>query len=158
MMSLDSQSGVSVAALGVTLIVVAFATTNRHRQKSRDPLRRVFRAGELRKLDARLDQIAADERSRLARDVVLYVAGDVGHVVAISDRPRHGIALGLSDGRLMMLSNVTRVTHSLLRHRVGKDKLRPARIERDGYFYRLLLSGESGTDMTIHTPMVSITH
>jgi hypothetical protein len=112
----------------------------------------------MRELDAQLNQVAVDELGRLCRDVVQYVAGDVGHVVIISDHPRHGIVLELSDGHLLTLSGVTRLTRSLLLHRAANDKLRPACVERDGYSYRLLLRGESGYEMRIHTPLVSISH
>jgi HAMP domain-containing protein len=161
MMSLLSPGEVVLLALCVALALIALAATYRYRRRitaACEPLTSVLRARELRKLDAHLNQVAADELGRLARDVVHYVAGDVGHVVVISDHPRHSIALGLSDGHLLTISGVTRVTRSLLLHHAANDKLRPARVERDGYSYRLLLRGESGHEMRIHTPMVSLTH
>jgi hypothetical protein len=161
MMSLLSPSNACLFVLCVALALATLAAAYKYRQRrmtAREPLTRVFRARELRKLDAHLNQVAVDELGRLARDVVHYVAGDVGHVVVIADHPRHGIVLGLSDGHLLTVSGVTRVTRSLLLQRAANDKLRPTRVERDGYSYRLLLRGESGYEMKINTPMVSLRH
>jgi hypothetical protein len=121
----------------------------RHRT-ARDPLRRVFRARELRELDDHLDRIAVAEVRRLDASVVRYVAGAVGHVVVIS-QSRHGIALALSDGRRLALGSVNRSTLDLLLRRAVDDKLRPAQVERGTVTYRLLLRGEAGADIEVYT-------
>jgi hypothetical protein len=126
------------------------------RRAARDPLRRVFRARELRELDAHLDRIAADEGRRLDASVVRYVAGAVGHVVVIT-KSRQGIALGLSDGRRLALGSVSPTMFQLLMRRAAADKLRPARVDRDSLSYRLLLRGEAGSDIELTTKKVALT-
>jgi hypothetical protein len=128
---------------------------SRRRSAALDPLTRVFRAGELRDLDAHLDRIAVAEVRRLDASVVRYVAGDVGHVVVVLPSP-HGIALGLSDGRRLALGSVSRSTLKLLMHRVTDDKMRPARVDRDSLSYRLLLRGEAGTEIEVCTRRLAL--
>jgi hypothetical protein len=68
----------------------------------------------LRELDAHLDEIAAAELRRMDAAVVSYMAGEVGHVVVISDHPNHCIALALSDGRRLTLGVVSGATRRQL--------------------------------------------
>jgi hypothetical protein len=160
MMSVISVAGPPLLGAGMALGLIVLAKRYRRRRgRKADPLTQVFGARELRKLDAHLDQIAVDELGRLVLEVGRYIAGEVGHVVVISDQPRDGdsIVLQLSDGRLMTLTGVARVTRGLLQHRAANDKLRPARVDRDAYSCRLLLRGESGYEMRIHTRRVFLT-
>jgi hypothetical protein len=120
-----------------------------------DPLTQVFGARELGKLDAHLEQIAADETCRLHANVVRYVAGDVGHVVGIWDSGS-GVALRLSDGRRLALGGVSHFTTRLLVKRAAEDKLRLARVELDGFSYRLLLRGEAGATVQIYARRVAL--
>jgi hypothetical protein len=150
--------------LSIALALVALATTcllggntRRRRQAADDLLTRVFRRDELRELDAHLDEIAAAELRRIDADVLRYVAGDVGHVVVISDHPRDGIALALSDGHRLTLGVISAATRKQLLHRATKDKLRPASIERNRFSYLLLLRGEKGAEMEIHARRVVLT-
>lgn len=145
----------------VALALVALATTYRvigeawrRRQTCADPLARVFRPDELRRLDAHLDEIADAELRRIDADVVRYVAGVVGHVVVISDHRRDGIALALSDGHRLTLGVVSGTTRKQLLHRATRDKLRPASIEWNGFSYLLLLRGEEGAEMEVHARRV----
>jgi hypothetical protein len=112
----------------------------------------------MRELDEDLNKVAAEELARIAVDVVQYVTGDAGYVMVVSDCPRRSLALWLSDGRLLRVDGVARLTRSLLLHRAANDRLHPAQLEQEGYEYRLLLRGESGTEMHIHTPLISLTH
>jgi hypothetical protein len=149
-----------VLGLGPALIVLAaiyrlLGSSRRRRIAARDPLTHVFAPHELRELDAYLDVIAADELRQLDASVARYVAGEVGHVVVISDS-RHEIALVLSDGRRLALGGVSRVTRRLLVNRAARDKLRPARVERDGPSYRVLLRSESGAEIEVHTRRVAL--
>ena len=126
------------------------------RRAARDPLTRVFRARELRELDAHLDRIAADEVRRLDASVLRYVAGAVGHVVVIT-QSRHGIALDLSDGRRLALGSVSPSTLQFLMRHAAADKLRPARVDRDSLLYRLLLRGDAGAEFELTTRRVALT-
>jgi hypothetical protein len=163
MMSQLSLAGASLACLFLALGLIVLARRSRRRslrrgrKAERDPLTGVFGARELRKLDAHLDQVAVEELRRLPLELVQYVAGEVGHVVVIADQPLGGIVLGLSDGRLMTLTGVARATRGLLLHRIANDKLRPASVDRDGFSCRLLLRGESGYEMRVHTRRVFLT-
>ncbi|MCW2767477.1 MAG: hypothetical protein JWO11_3436 [Nocardioides sp.] len=142
-------------ALVVLVKLYAVGGKSLRRRAARDPLTRVFHAGELRELDAHLDRIAVAEVRRLDANVVRYVAGDVGHVVVVSQSP-HGIALGLSDGRRLALGSVSRSTLKLLMRRVTDDKLRPARVDRDSLSYRLLLRGEAGAEIEVCTRRLAL--
>lgn len=160
MRSVLNVAGPLLLGLGVAMGVTALVKAHRWRRRrkaSQDPLSRVFGARELRKFDAHLDKVAVDELGRLILELRRYVAGEVGHVVVISNQPGEGIVLGLSDGRLMTLTGVARVTRGLLPSRAANDKLRPARVDHDGYTCRLLLRGESGFEMSIHTRRVYLT-
>jgi hypothetical protein len=86
-----------------------------------------------------------------------YVAGDVGHVVVITDHPRDGIALALSEGHRLTLGVVSGATRKQLLRRTTKDKLRPASIERNGFSYLLLLRGEKGAEKEIPARRVVLT-
>jgi len=160
MRSVLTPSGAPLFGVCVVLALLFFATY-RHRRRRRkaptNPLRQVFRRREFRKLDAQLDEVATDERNRLAHDVVRYVAGQVGHVVVIADQPRDVLVLLLSDGSLLTLNGVTRLTRALLLHRAANDKLRPARVDSNVSVHHLLLRGDSGNEMTISTHTVSLT-
>src|SRR3954451_7595838 len=103
----------------------------RRRAVERDPVKALFGTPEMRRLDAELDKVAVDELERLMRDVALYVAGEVGHIVVISDTARGGIVLQLSDGHRMTLVGVAQVPRGELLKRAVKDKLRPTHVERD---------------------------
>jgi hypothetical protein len=120
-----------------------------------DPLRQVFRTRGLREFDEHLERIAADERHRLHVNVVRYIASDVGHVVGVWDS-REGVALGMSDGCRLALGGVSHLTTRLLVDRAVEDKLRPARVELDGFSYRLLLRGEAGAVMEIYAHRVAL--
>jgi hypothetical protein len=150
--------------LWVALVLVALATNHlligkarRRRHAAGDPLARVFRPDELRELDAHLDEIADAELRLIDADVARYVAGDVGHVVVISNHRHGGIALALSDGHLLTLGVVCGATRKQLLHRASRDKLRPASIEWEGFSYLLLLRGEGGTEMEVHAGRVVLT-
>jgi hypothetical protein len=150
------------AVLCVVLALVALAASYRKVASSRkgrsatgDPLIRVFKPDELRELDAHLDAIAQEELLRLDATLMRYIAGAVGHVVVVSDY-RHGIALALSDGHRMTLGGVSGVTRRRLRHRAAQDKLRPARIEREAFSYRLLLRSEAGAEIEFHSRSVAL--
>jgi hypothetical protein len=147
---------VMLAAL-VMAAVLPVALVARATRPRRNPLARVFGSRELRALDEDLNKVAAEELERIAVDVVQYVTGDAGYVVVVSDCPRRSLALWLSDGRLLRVDGVARLTRSLLLHRAANDRLHPAQLDQEGYEYRLLLRGESGTEMHIHTPLISLT-
>jgi hypothetical protein len=148
---------VELAALALLPVYRLVGRARRSRRASREPLTQVFRPRELRDLEARLDEVAAVEMRRMDADLLRYVAGEVGHVVVIVDQPRHSIALALSDGHRLTLDVVSDATRMLLRHRVTRDKLRPAGLERDGSSYRLLLRSEAGADLEIHARRVALT-
>jgi hypothetical protein len=76
-------------------------------------------------------------------------------VVGIWDS-RHGVALGLSDGRRLSLGGISRFTTRLLVNRAAEDKLRLAHVELDGLTYRLSLRGEAGTMVEIYARRVSL--
>jgi hypothetical protein len=151
-----------LAVLCVVLTLVALAasycivgSSRKGRIAAGDPLIHVFKPDELRELDAHLDAIAREELLRLDATLMRYIAGEVGHVVVVSDSS-HGIALALSDGRRMTLGGVSRVTRRRLLQRAAQDKLRPARIEREAFSYRLLLRSEAGAEIEFHTRTVAL--
>jgi hypothetical protein len=115
----------------------------------------LFRAPDLRELDARLDKIALEELRYLERKLARYVASDVGHVLIISRSP-HGIALELSDGRRLALGGVSQRTRKLLTQRAAGDKLRPAHVHRDAFSYRLLLRGRAGSEIEVHARHIAL--
>jgi hypothetical protein len=146
------------------LILVALASTylriervRQRRHAARDPLAGVFRPGELREFDAHLDEIAAAQLHQMDADVVRYVAGDAGHVVVVSNQRHGGIALALSDGYRLTLSVVSWAARKELLQRAGRDKLRPASIQRNALSYLLLLRGETGVELEIHARTVVLT-
>jgi|tagenome__1003787_1003787.scaffolds.fasta_scaffold19815284_2 hypothetical protein len=146
----------------VVLALVALAAcyrkvggSRKSRSAAGDPLSRVLKPDELRELDAHLDAIAQEELLRLDATLMRYIAGAVGHVVVVSSYS-HGIALALSDGRRMTLGGVSGVTRRRLLHRAAQDKLRPARIEREEFSYRLLLRSEAGAEIEFHTRSVAL--
>jgi hypothetical protein len=150
------------AVLCVVLGLVALAASylmvgrsRRRRSPAGDSLSHVFEPAELRELNAHLDAIAREELLRLDATLMRYIAGDVGHVVVVSDSSQ-GIALALSDGRRMTLGGVSRATRRRLLHQAAQDKLRPARIEREAFSYRLLLRGEAGAEIEFHTRSVAL--
>ena len=126
----------------------------RRRRAALDVLSGVFRQREYRELDAHLERIAVDELRRLEMSAKRYLAGDVGYVVVISDS-RHGIGLSLSDGRRLELGGVSRSTLGRLKW-AAEERLRPAHVTRDGFSYRLLLRGDSGTDMEVFARRVTL--
>lgn len=142
----------------LTLVVIAalyrLIRTSRRRHV-RDPFSRVFNPRELRELDQALEEIAAAELSRLHANVVRYCSGDTGHVVAISES-RHGVALVLSDGNRLALSGLGLSTRRALQHRVSTDRFRPTCVDRDRLAYRVLLRGESGDEIAVHTQRVAL--
>jgi hypothetical protein len=151
-----------LAVLCVVLALAALAASYRKvrrswqgRSAAGHPLSHVFKPAELRELDAHLDAIAQHELLRLDATLMRYIAGEVGHVVVVSDYS-HGIALALSDGRRMTLGGVSGVTRRRLLHRAAQDKLRPARIEREAFSYRLLLRSEAGAEIEFHTRSVAL--
>jgi hypothetical protein len=143
----------------IALVVVAtlhgVVARCKRRRVARNPLAHVFRARELREIDARLDRIAVAELRRLDARVVRYVAGEAGHLVMVSES-RHGVALGFSDGRRLALGSVSRSTLALLKHRVADHRLRPARVHRDSLSYRLLLRGEAGVEIEVGTQRLAL--
>jgi hypothetical protein len=151
-----------LVVLGVGPALIALAATywligssRRRRSAARNPLTQVFQPRELRELDAHLDVIAEEELRRLDAHIAHYVAGEAGHVVVISES-RHEIALLLSDGRRMALGGVSRVMRRFLLNRAAQDKLRPARVQRDGLSYRLLLRSETGAEIEVYTRRVAL--
>jgi hypothetical protein len=142
------------------LALVVLATVYRlmrasRRRHGRDPFMRAFHPRELRELDEALEEIAVAELHRLHANVVRYVSGPAGHVVAVTES-RHGVALVLSDGRWLALGGLGVSTRRHLLHRVTRDKFRPARVERDKFAYRVLLRGESGSEIEVHTQRVAL--
>ncbi|HEY0689488.1 MAG TPA: hypothetical protein VGD71_10635 [Kribbella sp.] len=127
----------------------------RRRRAANDSLEHPFRAPELRKLDARLDEIALEELRRLERQLAHYVASEVGHVLMISRSP-HGIALELSDGRRLALGGVSQRTRNQLTQRASWDKLRPAHVQREAFSYRLLLRGLTGAEIEVHARHIAL--
>ena len=149
---------VTCVVLGLVALAASYLMVGRSRKgrlAAGDPLSRVFKPAELRELNAHLDAIAREELLRLDATLMRYIAGEVGHVVVVSDSS-HGIALALSDGRRMTLGGVSRVTRRRLLHRAAQDKLRPARIERETFSYRLLLRSEAGAEIEFHTRSVAL--
>jgi hypothetical protein len=144
----------------IALAVLALGSAHRivrrsRRRTPRDSLTAALGVRTLKELDAHLEGIAANEMRRIHANVVRYVAGDVGHVVGIWDL-RHGIALGLSDGRRLALGGVSHLAGRLLVNRAAADKLRLARVELDGLSYRLVLRGETGTVLEIYARRVAL--
>jgi hypothetical protein len=142
------------------LAVVVLAATYRlittsHRRRRDDAFSRVFHPHELCELDQALEEIAATELRRLHANVVDYISGHTGHVVAISES-RQGVALVLSDGNRLALSGLGVSTRRSLQQLVSKDRLRLAGIDRDRLAYRVLLRGESGAEFAVHTQRVAL--
>jgi hypothetical protein len=142
---------------GVALVAVyRFVLSPRRRRRGLlNPLSQVFGVRELRELDAHLDRVALVEVRRLEASVISYLAGEVGHVVAILES-RHGVALGLSDGRRLALGGVNHSTLRLVARRAAGDKLRPTRVDRESLSYRLLLRGEGGVEIELHTRRLAL--
>jgi hypothetical protein len=147
--------GVLPALIALVAMYRLIGRCRRRRSAARDPLTHVFQPHELRDLDAHLEAIAEEELRRLDANIANYVAGEVGHVVVISEC-RDEIALLLSDGRRMALGGVSRVTRRFLVSRAAQDKLRPARVQRDGLSYRLLLRSEAGDEIEVYTRRVAL--
>jgi hypothetical protein len=150
----------AVLCFALTLVAVAaghrmVGNSRRRRGPAGDTLKHVFEPSELRALDAHLDAIARDELLRLDATLLRYMAGEVGHVVVVSDSS-HGITLALSDGRLMNLEGVSRLTRRRLLSRAAQDKLRPTRVERDALSYRLLLRSEAGAEIELSTRRLAL--
>ena len=144
----------------VFLALVVLAATYRliktsGRRHWDDPFLRAFHPRELAELDQALEEIASAELRRLHAIVVRYVSGQAGHVVAISES-RHGVELVLSDGNRLALSGLGVSTRRLLHQRVPKDRFRPARIDRDRLAYRVLLRGDTGGEIAVHTQRVAL--
>jgi hypothetical protein len=141
-------------ALVVLAVAYRLVATSRRRRWG-DPFSRVFHPREFRELDQALEEIAATELHRLHANVVRYCSGHTGHVVAISES-RHGVALVLSDGNRLALSGLGLSTRRTLQNRVSTDRFRPAGIDRDRLAYRVLLRGESGAEIAVHTQRVAL--
>jgi hypothetical protein len=144
----------------LVLALVALTAVYRLMKASRrrhwgDPFKSAFHPRELRELDEALEEFAVAELHRLHANVVRYVSGPAGHVVAISES-RHGVSLVLSDGCRLALGGLGMSTRRHLLHRVAKDRFRPARVERDKFAYRVLLRGESGAEIEVHTQRVAL--
>jgi hypothetical protein len=145
--------GVGPALIALVAMYRLIRSSRRRRRAARDPLTQVFQPHELREFDAQLEVIAEEELRLLDANIARYVAGAVGHVVVIS-YSRHGIALVLSDGRRIALGGVSRFRRRLLVNRAAKHKLRPARVDRDGRSYCLLLRSEAGAEIEVYTRRV----
>jgi hypothetical protein len=137
-------------ALVALLKLFRLVRDHRLRCAARGTLTPVFGAQELRDLEAHLQRIAAVELRRLDASVVRYVAGVVGHVEVVSES-RHGVILGLSDGRRLTLGSLSRSTLLMLKCCAADDKLRPARVDRGPRSYRLLLRGGAGVEIELST-------
>jgi hypothetical protein len=149
-----------VLCVGYALLILAviyrrIRIFRQRRSAARDPLQQVFQPREFRELEAHLNDVAEEELRRMDANVVQYLAGEAGHVVVISDR-RHEIELLLSDGRRMALGGVSGVARRSLVNRAAQDQLRPARVERDGLSYRLLLRGQAGAEIEVHTRRLAL--
>jgi hypothetical protein len=147
--------GVGPALLVVAALYRLIRICWRRRIAARDPLTQVFQPHELRELDAQLNVVAEEELRRMDANIAQYVTGEVGHVVVISDC-RHEIELLLSDGRQMALGGVSRVMRRSLVNRAAQDRLRPARVERDGLSYRLLLRSQAGAEIEVLTRRLAL--
>jgi hypothetical protein len=135
-----------LAVLCVVLALVALAASYRRVGSSRqggsaarDPLTHVFTPDELRELDAQLDAIAREELVRLDDTKLRCIAGEVGHVVVVSDSS-NGVAFALCDGRRTTLGGVSRVTRRRRLHQAGPDRLTTARVESAALSCRLVLA------------------
>ena len=115
----------------------------------------VFRRREFRQLDMHLEAVASEERRRLEAELVRYVAGRAGHVVVVRKAP-HGIALELSDGRQLAIRGVSPRTVELIDCRARTDILRPERLDRDAFSYRLLLRGAAGAHIKVYARNVAL--
>ncbi len=144
-------------AYSVPCLVYWVVTKRRRRRARHDVLRRVFRRREYRELDSHLDRVAAQELRRLEATTRRYIAGDAGFVVVISGS-RHGIGLGLSDGRRLELGGVSPSAVRLLERGAAAERLRPAHVSRDGFSYRLLLRGEGGAAMEVFAGRGTVAH
>jgi hypothetical protein len=147
---------VTTAAVLVTIVALIAAAWQvlraRRRRRAADTsvLALAFPARELRELDRQLQLVAVDELARLERALAAYVTGvRVGYVVSIIDSVG-GVALELSDGGRLSLGGVAQRTRRRLTSRATVDQLRPARVERDGISYRLLLRGHRGDEVELH--------
>jgi hypothetical protein len=142
-------------ALGIIAVSASYCSARKRRRRAtQDVLIRVFRRREYRELDAQLERIAVEELRRLEMSAKRYIAGDVGYVVGISDS-RHGVGLGLSDGRRLELGGVSRSTLNRLAW-AAEERLRPAHVTRDGFSYRLLLRGDHGAEMEVFARRVTL--
>jgi hypothetical protein len=115
----------------------------------------VFRPHELRELDAHLEVIAEEELRRLDAGIARYVAGEAGHVVAIS-YSRHGIARVLSDGRRIALGGVRPLQAKAARKPRGAGEVAPCPGGTRWPLYRLLLRSEAGAEIEVYTRRVAL--
>jgi hypothetical protein len=149
-----------ILCLALVVLAAWYVLTRKARRRREavdNALARVFRPEELRELDEHLDEIAAAELRSIEADVARYVAGEVGHVVVVSNHRHGGIALALSDGHRLTLGVVSGDTRKQLLNRATRDKLRPASFERNALSYLLLFRGEQGAVMEVHARRVVLT-
>jgi hypothetical protein len=151
-----------VVILGLALILLVCYLTDRRARSRRarqraaaDPLAQALPPREIRKLDAHLKKVARRELRRLERDVKRYLAGTAGYVVTIQTSPG-GIALELSDGRLLTLVGVNPQIRQLLIRRATDDLLRPTHLHRVVWTYRLRLRGRAGTDIDVDARNIAL--
>jgi hypothetical protein len=146
------------AFFGASLVVLAsYAIRRRRRLRTdgADPLLKAFSRRDLRKLDARLDEVGRHERRRMDREIERYLTGAAGYVVR-SYNSSLGISLELSDGRRLVLNGVSRRMLPVLLLRVAEDKLAPTHVDRDGLSYRLTFRGQAGTNIDIYARNVAL--
>lgn len=150
------------AILCIALTLAAAVTTAvlaaRHRPGRRvacDPIAQAFRGRGFRQFDAHLERVAREELQRLERELARYLAGRAGHVVDVSKAP-HGVALELSDGRRLALGGISARTVELINCRAPEDMLRPARLDRDVFSYRLLLRAATGAEINVYARNITL--
>lgn len=141
-----------IAGPVATLLAVGH---RRKRRAARDPLTQVFRARELRQLDAHLEEVAREERRRLESELARYLAGRAGHVVLVLKAP-NGIALELSDGRRLALRGISYRNVEMLHRRAPVDMLRPECVDRDAGVYGLLLRGPAGKEVKVYARNIAL--
>lgn len=141
-------------AAAVTASVLA-AKYRPVRRAACDPIAQAFRRREFREFDAHLEAVACEERHRLEGEVARYLAGRAGHVVVVWKAP-HGVALELSDGRRLALRGISARTVELISRRASRDMLRPERVGRDAFSYRLLLRGAAGSEINVYARNITL--
>ena len=141
-------------AAAATAFVLA-AQYRAGRRAAGDPIARAFGGREFRQFDAHLEAVACQERRRLEGEVARYLAGRAGHVVVVWKVP-HGVALELSDGRRLALRGISARTVELIGRHASLDMLRPERIGRDAFSWRLLLRGAAGAEINVYARTITL--